>query len=65
MKIEIMSDIRNKLQAPFLILEHIEAGKSVPKTFFKRAGLDLIEAERLFRNLISDDNSTANYHVCK
>jgi len=41
MDYEIISDIRNKLQAPYLVLERLAEGKNVPEQFVEIAKADL------------------------
>jgi hypothetical protein len=51
MKDEIIPDIRNKLQAPYLVLERLTDGKSVPEHFMELAKSDLTKVEELIRKL--------------
>ena len=49
MKTEIVSEIRNKLQAPYLVLERLTEGKYVPERFVELAKSDLTLVEELMQ----------------
>ena len=51
MKNEIIPDIRNKLQAPYLVLERLTQGKYVPERFVELAKSDLTIVEELIQKL--------------
>jgi hypothetical protein len=54
MNYEIISEIRNKLQAISIVLERMAEGQNVPEDFFKLAIHDFSEALKLFRSLPND-----------
>ena len=60
MENEIVSDIRNKLQALNIVLERMAEGKPVPESFFNLAIRDFIEAWKLFKSISSDGECFQN-----
>lgn len=54
MNYEILSDIRNKLQALSIVLERMAEGKVVPESFLHLAIRDFIDAWKLFQSISID-----------
>ncbi len=48
---EIKAEMRNKIQAPLLVLNDWHKGKEVPKNLIILAGKDIEELKRLIENL--------------
>ena len=48
---EIIPDIRNKLQASFLVFELLAEGKNIPERFVKLAKSDLVLVEELIQKI--------------
>ncbi len=63
MEYEILSQIRNKLQALTLMLERMADGKTVPEGFFKLAIRDFNDAWKLFQSLSTDEKLLYDFIV--
>ncbi len=48
---EIKAEMRNKIQAPLLVLNDLHKGKEIPKNLIKAAAGDVEELKRLIEDL--------------
>lgn len=48
---EIKAEMRNKIQAPVLVLDNLHKGREVPRNLIKTAAGDIEELKRLIENL--------------
>jgi hypothetical protein len=63
MENEILSDIRNKLQAFSVVLERMSEGLTVSESFLNLAIRDFIDAWKLFKSLSSDGKSLKDFII--